>query len=170
MSTVCDLKIKAKEMGLKGYSKMKKAELEKLVMGASPVEAKPASPAKKAPAKKAPAKEEKLSAREIRDQQKVPYSVVLKRKDSDGIPYINIWDSYLMRAIKLEKDEKYPKYEDDEAKRIIGRTRRELKGKFRRGLPLGVELTAKEWRKEMMDFMNKEDKSIKAVLKRKGLE
>ena len=33
MVTVCDLKIKAKAMGLKGYSKLRKAELMKLVEG-----------------------------------------------------------------------------------------------------------------------------------------
>ena len=35
MPTVCELKIQAKAKGLKGYSKMKKADLEKLVGGAS---------------------------------------------------------------------------------------------------------------------------------------
>tara|TARA_R100000353_G_scaffold19770_4_gene18132 strand:- start:147 stop:866 length:720 start_codon:yes stop_codon:yes gene_type:complete len=34
MTTVCELKIQAKKRGLKGYSKMKKADLEKLLAGA----------------------------------------------------------------------------------------------------------------------------------------
>jgi hypothetical protein len=77
MATVSELKAKAKEMGLKGYSKLKKAELEKLVMAgkapASPVKAKPispvksASPVKKAPAKKAPARPKKQGGYTIKE-------------------------------------------------------------------------------------------------------
>jgi hypothetical protein len=48
MATVVELKARAKKMGYKGYSKMKKAELEKLLTTPPP---KPPRTAKKAPAK-----------------------------------------------------------------------------------------------------------------------
>lgn len=177
---VADIKKHVREFNdhykISGYSKATKSQLigqvltaQKRIRNAGGSKPAPA-PKPATPAKKAPKKQEKLTAKEIRDQQKIPYSVVLKRKDSDGIPYINVWDSFLMRAIKLQKDEKYPEYQDDEARRIIRKTEREVKSRFRKGLPEGLELTPKEWRKKMMDFMDKQEKSIKAELKRKGLE
>ena len=176
MATLAELRAEAKRQKRKGYSKLKKAELEKLLD--TPPPKPPRGVPRKKPASQSvpvkqvqPAKEKKLSAREIREQTKIPYSVVVRRKDSDGIPYISVWDSYLMRAIKLQKDEKYPRYEDDEAMRIVKRTERELKSQFRRGgLNASAELTPKEWGKKFFEFMDKEDKEIKAVLKRKGLE
>jgi len=52
MPTVCELKKQAKERGLRGYSKMKKAELEKLLSGAD--KAKKAASESKKPKPKSP--------------------------------------------------------------------------------------------------------------------
>ena len=168
MATLAELRAEAKRQKRKGYSKLKKADLEKL-LDTPPPKPPRGVPRKKPEAKKA--KEKKLSAREIREQTKIPYSVVLRRKDSDGLPYISVWDSYLMREIKLQKDEAYPNYEDDQAERIIKRTVREKKSQFRRGgLNAYDELTPKEWEKRFFEFMVKEDNKMKALLKYKGLE
>ena len=53
MPTVCELKIQAKAKGLRGYSKLKKADLEKLVGGKSSPK-KEASPKKADPNKAIP--------------------------------------------------------------------------------------------------------------------
>lgn len=54
MPTVCELKKQAKERGLRGYSKLKKAELEKLLSGAD--KAKKAASESKKPKPKSPPK------------------------------------------------------------------------------------------------------------------
>jgi len=54
MPTVCELKKQAKERGLRGYSKMKKADLEKLLSGAD--KAKKAASESKKPKPKSPPK------------------------------------------------------------------------------------------------------------------
>lgn len=76
MATLAELRAEAKRQKRKGYSKLKKAELEKLLDTPPPkpprgVPRKKPEPAKKAPAKKAPVKKapvKKMSVKEIVDK------------------------------------------------------------------------------------------------------
>lgn len=97
MPTVCELRTQAKERGLRGYSKMKKADLEKLLAGADKAKevAKKSKPASKPPPKP------KASSKTFVPNKKYPkvFSVLLKEIDSSG----NFMET---KYFKRQKDEK----------------------------------------------------------------
>tara|TARA_R100000426_G_scaffold87276_1_gene71138 strand:- start:463 stop:912 length:450 start_codon:yes stop_codon:yes gene_type:complete len=70
MATLVELKAKAKKMGYKGYSKMKKAELEKLLT----------TPPPKPPRTKSKAEQAKNPVRQVRKAKKEPKKKLLSKR------------------------------------------------------------------------------------------
>lgn len=159
MATLVELKAKAKKMGYKGYSKMKKAELVNLLT----------TPPPKPPRTKSKAEQAKNPVRQVQPAKKgaeaVPYSKISRRKNSDGIPIIDVPDSLIIRVLQVLLDSKSPYFITDGRSEEIRQITKQLKSNFSR-MNRGQEFTPQVWNKKWNTFIDEEQENIKKQVKK----
>lgn len=120
MPTICELQIEAKKKGLKGYSGLKKSQLENLIKtGAKP--AKPAKPAKKEPAPEAfTIKTKKKKEKKEPEPKKEPTKLLTYKEPATKDLYKDKSYKFLKKlydkVLALSKDTKATEAERERAK------------------------------------------------------
>ena len=157
MATLAELRAEAKRQKRKGYSKLKKAELEKLL------DTPPPKPPRGVPRKK-PAPAPKID----KDNVKIPYKQVARKKDSDGIQIISVPLSLILTILEVEEGVKTIYVDDPDYQKDMTRISRSLKRQFLKQYDNSyAEKTTNEWEKIWNKFTNEEYEKAKKDHKKK---
>jgi len=208
MATLAELRAEAKRQKRKGYSKLKKAELEKLLDTPPPkpprgVPRKKPAPVKKdddifdvvratiggvkylVEAKKSQNREvfpvsalkqedpkpigyisgeitPKTEVRFIKDNVKIPYKQVARKKNSDGIQIISVPLFLILTILEVEEGVKTIYADDEDYQKDMTRISRSLKRQFLKQYDNSyAEKTTKEWEKVWNKFTDEEEEKAK---------
>jgi len=157
MATLTELRARAKQMKYKGYSKLNKADLEKLLSTPPP---KPKRLKSKAEQAKNPVRQ---VAKPKKGGETIPYSKISRKKNDDGIPIIDVPDSLLMRLLMAMLKTKSPSYDQHPEK--IARLTKALKRNFSKENK-GKEYTPQVWEQKWDKFIDEEQENAKKQVDR----